>query len=66
MKDIKVGTQVSRQPAGIMLDGVVTRVDTENQTAGGVWRVEDGLLAQTEKFSNLIVIKKDEEDQRSS
>ncbi len=66
MKDIKVGTQVSRQPAGIMLDGVVTRVDTENQTAGVVWRVEDGLLAQTEKFSNLIVIKKDEEDQRSS
>ncbi len=60
---IKVGSQVSKKVVanGLLTDGVVTRVDTKNEIAGVMWRVDGGLLAQTEKFSNLIVVEKDEE-----
>jgi len=62
-KVIKIGSQVSKSAgvAGLLASGVVTRVDVKNEIAGVMWRIEGGLLAQTEKFSNLIVIEENEE-----
>ena len=61
---IEVGSQVSKRTdsAGILVDGVVTRVDTKNKMAGVMWRIEGGLLAQAEKLSELIIVEKTKKD----
>ena len=63
-KVIEVGSQVSRKvdTAGILTDGVVTRVDIKNGTASVMWRIEDGLLAQSEKISELKIVEKIKKD----
>ena len=64
-KAIKVGSQVSKTgAAGLLVNGVVMRVDPKNETAGVMWKIEGGLLSQSEKFANLVVVEKDEEKQR--
>ena len=63
-KVIEVGPQVSKRAdtAGILIDGVVTRVDTKSKMAGVMWRIEGGLLAQSEKLSELIIVEKIKKD----
>ena len=57
MNKIEVGVKVKKKHPGIIIDGVVTRVDTKNKSAGVMWRVEGGgILAQAEPFDNLILV----------
>ena len=63
MSDIKVGSRVSwRGTPGIRNEGVVMRVDKKNAEAGVMWRIDGGIMSQSEKIKNLMVIEAPNED----
>lgn len=57
MNKIEVGVKVTKRAPGIIIDGVITRVDLENRSAGVMWRIEGGgILVQAEPFDNLVLV----------
>ena len=62
MKQIVVGMKVTpARPMGILKDGVVLRIDPKSNTAGVMWKLEDGLLTSTVPLQNLVEVVENEQ-----
>jgi len=51
----------TKKNTGIQTDGIVLRVDKEENSAGVMWRIDGGLMTQTVPLKNLVQVYEDEQ-----
>ena len=64
MNQICVGMKVTKKNnAGILEEGVVLRIDREDESAGVLWRIEGGIMTQIVPLKSLVQVNENEQQQ---